>query len=134
MTTESGQMLSIGNFKFSINTAAYQILQRSISFKWQSQERFGRRPAFQFTGIGEETIDLNGVIYPHFNGDLKNISDIENMAIDGDPLDLIDGGGNAYGQWVIVSISETRSIFFSNGAPRKIEFRISIKKYGEDET
>ena len=134
MTSDSGQMLAIGDFKFSINTAAYQSLQRSINYRWQSQERIGRMPAQQFVGIGEESISLDGIIYPHFNNEgIKQITEIEIMAADGLPLDVIDGGGNSYGQWVIISINETKTIFFSNGAPRKVEFTISIKKYGKDE-
>jgi len=134
MTTESGQMLALGKFKFEINTAAYQTFQRTANFKWQSQERIGRRPAQQYVGRGDETINLNGVMYPHFGGGIGQINAMVNMAAEGTPLDLLDGKGNSYGQWVITSVGETRTIFFSNGAPRKIEFRISIKNYGADET
>jgi phage protein U len=47
-------------------------------------------------------------------------------------LPLIDGNGFIYGRWLIESIQETKSVFFSDGNPRKIDFSLSLKRYNED--
>ncbi|HBG96500.1 MAG TPA: oxidoreductase, partial [Chromatiaceae bacterium] len=43
-----------------------------------------------------------------------------------------DGSGMVWGRWIIESISDTKSVFFSDGAARKIEFTLSLKRYLED--
>jgi phage protein U len=50
----------------------------------------------------------------------------------GEPLLLVDGLGQIWGRWVILQIEETREVFLKNGVPRKISFRLSISRYGED--
>ncbi|MEW6490373.1 MAG: phage tail protein, partial [Thermodesulfobacteriota bacterium] len=61
-------MLALGGFLFAVSTAAYQRLQRSAEYRWPAQERFGRPPARQFTGPGAESVELDGVLYPHHAG------------------------------------------------------------------
>ena len=51
----------------------------------------------------------------------------------GKPLFLVSGNGFAFGRWCIVKITENQSNFLNDGAPRKIEFSISLKRYGEDQ-
>ena len=50
----------------------------------------------------------------------------------GKPLFLISGSGFAFGRWCISKISENQSNFLKDGSPRKIEFSITLKRYGED--
>jgi phage protein U len=50
----------------------------------------------------------------------------------GIPLMLISGNGTAFGRWCITSITETESVFMSDGSPRKITFSLSLKRYGEE--
>jgi phage protein U len=45
---------------------------------------------------------------------------------------LISGNGKAFGRWCITSISDTQTTFMKNGAPRKVTFSLTLKKYGED--
>ncbi|MBF0444375.1 MAG: phage tail protein [Magnetococcales bacterium] len=125
-------MISLGEFRFSINTAAYQNLKRTAEYSWPSQARFGRKPAVQFTGPGSETVTLDGVIYPHFRGGLGQVDNMREMAAEGIPLLMGDGMGSYWGKWVITRIEETQSYFLAGGIPRKIEFNIEVKAYGED--
>jgi phage protein U len=50
------------------------------------------------------------------------------------PQLLVDGRGMFYGKWAILRVEETGSVFLDNGAPRKIGFRVSLQRYGEDRT
>ena len=94
-------MMRWGVYKFSLNTAAYQELERSGSYRWARQERIGTNDALQFTGLGPETVDLRGVVFPLFRGGLDQVSRMRTQASIGQPLPLIDGLGNVWGLWVV---------------------------------
>ncbi len=125
-------MIALGEFRFSMDTAAYQELTHSNQYRWQSQDRLSREPALQFIGAGQEKIELSGVIYPHYRGGVKQIEDMRKIAGKGEPLLLVDGLGFVWGQWVIVQIDETSSMFVANGLPQKQSFKLILNRYGDD--
>lgn len=131
----------LGPVNFSVETSAYEQLQRSTQYQWASQGRLGHRvlkhlgiggPAYQYVGPGDESINMNGTIFPQYNGGPLRVSLIRLSASLGIALPLIDGNGFAYGRWLIESVQETNSVFFSDGSPRKIDFSLSLKRYNED--
>lgn len=61
-------MMRLGIYKFSLDSAAYQELSRAAAYRWARQERIGTNDALQFTGLGPETVDLRGVVFPLFRG------------------------------------------------------------------
>lgn len=125
-------MMGLGAFRFSVNTAAYQQLERTDEYRWQSQERIGRAPAMQFLGPGHTTIRLSGTIYPQFKGGIRQIDAMRAQAGIGAPHFLASAVGRIFGQFVIMSVEEVQTIFLPNGAPRKLEFSLELKSYGED--
>jgi phage protein U len=125
-------MMSLGDFRFSLDTAAYQMLDRSASWRWQAVDRINARPMQQFIGRGEETVTMDGTIYPHFRGGLGQIAAMEAEADKGTPLLLVDGTGKVWGQHVITRIREGQSVFFSNGMPRRIDFSIELTYFGSE--
>lgn len=125
----------LGQYTFGLDTAAFQQLQRRSSYKWAAVERIGRKPAHQFTGFGAESISVNGVIYPHWAGGIRQVAAMRAEAGKGLPLPFIyadEQAGQYMGLWCITDIEETRSVLFEDGTPRRIEFRLSIVEYGED--
>jgi len=54
------------------------------------------------------------------------------MAGTGGAWPLIEGSGRIYGLWVIESITETKTLFFQDGTPRRIEFSIALKRVDDD--
>ena len=127
-------MLALGEFRFEIATAAYQKLAYSQSWRWPEQARITREPALQFMGKNAAEIDLEGVIYPSFQGGLSQIETMRTLADRGEPLSLVDGLGRVWDRWVITELSDTRTLFTDDGQPRKLEFRVKLKAYGEDES
>lgn len=127
----SDVMLSLGDFVFGINTAAYEQLRRSTRWRWAAQQRLGRDPARQFLGSGDDAITLAGVIYTTFRGGLGQIQTLRERASQGVPRLMADSFGLIHGHWIIEGLDETQTEFFANGAPRKIEFNLSLKFYGE---
>lgn len=132
-TGTSFVMMALGDFRFGLDTAAYQDLSRTNSWRWPSVERIGARPALQFVGPGEESISMSGQIYPHFRGGLGQISAMRAEADKGEPLLLVDGTGQVWGKYVITDIREGQKVFFSNGAPRVQDFDITLQAYGGEE-
>ncbi|GGD41844.1 phage tail protein [Aureimonas glaciei] len=125
-------MMGLGPFRFGLNTAAYQTLTRQTEYRWESQERIGRHPAMQFIGEGHTTIDLDGTILPLFRGGLSQIDRMRTIAGSGTPQFLVSGRGKIFGQFVIMSVSETQTVFLPNGVARKLEFAVQLMSYGPD--
>lgn len=126
-------MLALGDYRFSVDTAAYQNLRRTSQYRWQTQDRLDRRPAEQFVGTGSETIRLPGTIHPHYKGGLGQLPAMRKEAEKGEPLLMVDGMGNNLGLWVITQIEEDQSVFLPEGAPRQIQFTVTVRRYGEDQ-
>lgn len=122
-------MMRLGPFKFSVDTAAYQRLQRSTEYRWSRQTRIGIDDALQFTGMGPETIDLQGVVYPFYKGGLGQVDRMRSAASSGIPLPLIDGRGRVYGLWAIESVTEQQQTFQQRGVPKRQEFTLRITRY-----
>lgn len=125
-------MMMLGMYQFSVSTAAYESLRRNVDYRWPVQERIGRRPARQFVGIGDETIELSGVILPHYSGGLGQLDRMRELAGQGVALTLADGRGRIWGKYCITAVSETRTVFWPDGEPRRMEFSLSLGRYGEE--
>ncbi len=134
-------MMMLGPVRFSIESAAYDRLERSTQYNWASQQRLGDPdykylglggPALQYIGPGTDTITLNGTIFPQYHGGSLELTLMRLSAGLGTALPLIDGSGMLWGRWVIESVNETKSVLFSDGAARKIEFTMTLRRYQED--
>ena len=128
-------MAKLGDFMFSLDTAAFQDLERQSQYRWQGVDRIGRKPAQQFLGPAADTITISGVILPTFRGGIGQVGAMRAMAGTGSKLPLVyafDNVGQYCGDWCIVSIQEKRTVFFDNGAPRHIEFTVQLTEYGGD--
>jgi uncharacterized protein len=125
-------MMALGPYRFGVNGGQYQTFSRTASYRWAKADRLGRAPALQFLGADAEEITLEGVIYPHFEGGLRQAETMRLLAGLGRPMLLVDGLGWVWKRWCILEVSETRSLLMANGAPRKIDFSMRLQSYGED--
>lgn len=125
-------MMTLGTFVFDLPTLAYQQLQRQNEWRHAASERVGARAAHQFTGPGEETIELSGAVAKELTAGEPSLNTLRDLAEDGTPLPLVDGRGFVYGAFVIKSLSETQGLFFSDGESRKLEFSLSLLRVDED--
>ena len=119
-------MLALGMFVFMRQTLPHQTMQRESDYRWPSNSRIGKRDAYQFLGVGEENMTLAGVLYPELTGGKLTMTTLRLMAEEGRAWPLLDGTGMIYGMYVISRVSETGSIFFADGTPRKIDFTLSL--------
>lgn len=124
-------MLALGFFVFMRQTLPFQSMQRDAEYRWPSNNRVGKRDAFQFLGVGEEKITLSGELYPELTGGRLTLTAVRQMAEEGRAWPLLAGNGLIYGMYVINSISETGAEFFSDGSPRKISFTLALTRVDE---
>ena len=124
-------MLTLGLFVFQLQTVPYQSLQRDVDYRWPANNRVGLRPLPQFLGVNEEKITLSGVLMPEITGGKLSLLALNLMADEGKAWPLLEGSGTIYGMFVVNSVSETHTEFFSNGAPRKIEFTLTLTRVDE---
>ena len=124
-------MMALGFFVFSLHTAAYQELQRQLAWRHASVPRVGDRPASQYIGPDDETIILNGALLPELAGERISLDVLQAMADTGDAWPLIEGTGRIYGLYVIESLQTTNTLFFQDGAARRIDFALSLKRVAD---
>jgi phage protein U len=125
-------MLALGMFIFSLPTLAYQELQRQTEWRHGSNNRVGAAPARQFLGRGDDSITLPGILMPELAGSTLSLDALRLMANTGKAWPMVEGSGRIYGLWVIKSLSETKTIFFRDGTPRRIEFTLSLERIDDD--
>lgn len=135
MTLGDGQ----AQFRFAIETAAYQSLTRRTEWRWPAQERLWNDPARQFTGKGADEITLEGVILPAYRGglgQLKALREIADRALQdaagARPLMLVTGYGDVLGEWVITGLEEEQPVIGPSGAPIEQRFRLTLAAYARD--
>ena len=123
-------MLQIGPVQFTVRGPGYDSLAHAARFEWPAQGRFGRRDALQFTGEGEESVQVQGTIYTdHMTGagairQLKALARVPQM--------VVAGSGDVLGLWSIVDVTNVQTYAKADGTPRKIEFTVVLLRYGED--
>ncbi|MFK8328513.1 phage tail protein [Pseudomonas sp. BJa5] len=121
-------MMALGMFVFSLETLAYQEFQRQTEWRHASTSRIGTNPARQFLGKGDDSITLPGVLLPALAGSQLSLDALRMMGDTGKAWPLVEGTGRIYGLWVIESLSDTRTVFFPDGAARRIEFTLKLTR------
>lgn len=90
-----------------------------------------RRPSTQFLGPDNDMLTLSGVLMPEITGGRLSLLALEQMAEQGKAWPLIEGSGTIYGMYVIEGLNQTKTEFFRDGMPRRIEFTLSLKRVDE---
>lgn len=127
-------MMTLGLFVFGLRSVPYQQLQRQTQWRHPSTSRVGRLPARQYTGPGDDTITLTGVLYPGLTGGKVDLAMLRSMADSGQAWPLIEGDGTYYGNFVIDDIGETKTLFFTDGSARKIDFSLKLTRVDDEDT
>jgi uncharacterized protein len=124
-------LMQLGKFQFSIGTLAHQEISRTTQFRWASHDRINNTQAMQFTGYGEDTIELSGVTVPQWTNAKAQIDLLRAIAQTREPQLLVDGSGVNLGYWVIKSVSEKQNTLDGTGSGRDGSFSLSLTYYGD---
>jgi hypothetical protein len=93
----------------------------------------GALPARQFVGKGDDTITVSGLIVPEISGQQLSLDALRLMGDSGKAWPLVEGTGRIYGLWVIENVQQTSTLFFKDGAPRRIEFSITLQRVDDSQ-
>ena len=123
-------MLSLGDFQFSVDTAAYGELSLKAEYPWAKVTRLQNTPQHQAVGKETRSISLQGVVYPSYReSGAEQIETLRSAAAKMEPQYLTSGDGRCLGRWIVKSVSETDSAFFDDGTPQKQEFTLELEQF-----
>lgn len=135
-------MMTLGDFNFNIDDATYQSLQRTLSWRWVEQTRFGQRDSLQYTGKTTPILSFSGEVYTDNTRIavrpgkmLVGTQPVKQLGLIGEtatPQILIAGTGEILGYWVVTEFSDTADRFLMAGMPKHQSFTMTIKFYGDD--
>ena len=123
-------LLMLGPVMFSTDGTAFDAISRQWEFSWPTQQLAGYNPQPQYTGPGEQTLTITGTVLPGRYGSESTVDMIAALGRVGYPLPLVAGTGEVLGCWSIRSVSKNGSLYAANGAPRKVEFSLTLIYYG----
>lgn len=121
--------MALGPYMFHSLRFGYRGLGRDLSTRWADIPVVGGLSRLQWTGGDDDSVVIEGAIFPHEFGGLSTLDGVRGAALDGRPLPLITLAGNVYGMHVIESVSEDQSFHDRLGRPRMDVFRIGLKRY-----
>jgi phage protein U len=119
-------------FYFGVSKLPQTNLSRTFDYRWEGAQRIGRRVAQQYLGPGEETVSIEGVIYPPVFGSFEAIEAMRREAMSGTPRAFVTAYGRYNGLWCIKSIRDKQAPYWPDGHPRKVEFTLELVHYGPD--
>lgn len=125
-------LMSLDQFVFNLRTAPFHELKRRRGWKHPRKSRVGARDSRQFTGAGDDTITLEGMVAPQTIGSIASIRELAAMGDTGNAFVLVDGTGYVYGAYIIESLDETHRYHTPQGVPRKIEFTLTLERVDDD--
>ncbi|EOC1941028.1 phage tail protein, partial [Escherichia coli] len=102
-------MLSFGEFEFSIDSAAYNAMKRTMEWRWDEQQLIGKKDLLQYTGKGARTISLEGMVHAGFrDGVGMDALDTLVQMVDKNPAPhlLVSGTGDVMGYFVVTAYSD----------------------------
>lgn len=121
-------MMSLGRFVFTLPTVVFDQLSHSRDVRFAFNERIGAADAVQFVGPGVEEISLTGVTAHGINNPKISFSLLNQMMQSGDDHPLIDGLGNVFGNYIILSLQLDKTVFNRFGQARRTSWDISLRR------
>lgn len=129
-------LIAVGPHIFSMLPMSLQTITERTRAKWPAIPRFGAASARQFTGMDEDSLTLEGLIFEdEWQGwaDYKALKATQAL---GEPLPLISWGGDGFsdvfGTVIILDVGSTHHHLRPDGIGRKIEFSIEVASYAND--
>lgn len=121
-------MMSFGLFIFTLPTVVYQELAHKRDVRFAFNERVGAPDAVQFVGPGIEEINLSGFTAHGINHPNASFALLNQIMQEGKDQPLIDGLGNVYGNYILLSIDLTKTSFRKFGQANRTEWDISLRR------
>lgn len=129
--------LALGPNVFSILPVSLQKLGRDTKSNWAPIHRFGGEVARQFTGHGEHTIKIEGLVFNSHFGGFAQYEGLRATQIAAQPVPLIGMSaglvGILYGLVVILHVSDAQDYFDGDtGVGKRLSFDCEVAPFGGD--
>lgn len=125
-------LASFGPFIFMLQSLPFQTQARSTEWRHPNQDVLGTRPTRQFVGVGPETLDISGVLFPEITGGTLSIELLRQLCDEGKPYPFIQGTGEVLGMYVCTKLTDTRTFLQKNGRALKIEFSFNLSRISSE--
>ncbi|WP_223306982.1 phage tail protein [Citrobacter sp. S-77] len=126
-------MMMLGDFAFSVDTAAYNQLAREAAWKWSEQGRIGQQSLLQYTGKNGRTVRVEGESHAFFGkSGTEAVDTLYDIADRAEPLLLVSGEGDVLGWWVVERFSDSTDRFLPGGGHRNKKWTLEMKHYADD--
>jgi uncharacterized protein len=128
-------LLALGPHIFEILPMTLQKIEGENTANWPVVQRFGMGPARQFTGPGDATRKIEGLIFNEEFGGYEDYLALIATQRAGVPVEMVGwGAGAAYamimGPVCILKVSDTHEFIGPDGIGRKITFGIEVARFG----
>jgi phage protein U len=109
---------------------------RETNASWAKQDLLDRRPDRQFTGEGDETLNLSGTLYPFNRNALAGLSSLElaeSLCRAGQPVFVTRGDGQVFGFYAIESVKQSNSAIGpqTGGVGQAIKHELKLVPVGQ---
>lgn len=127
-------LLSLGPHVFEIAPLNFQQIVRTTEAKWPAIARFGTYPARQFTGFGEDTITISGLLFPDEMGGRSEYEAIRLTQRAARPVPMMGWGGQGmsallFGLVVIVTVSDQQTSINRDGQGRRLAYDVDVAPF-----
>lgn len=127
--------LALGPNIFSILPVSLQRLQRDTKSNWAPVARFGGDVARQFTGHGEHSIKIDGLVFNSHFGGFGQYEALRATQIAAQPVPMIGMSaglvGILYGLVVILQVGDAQDYFDrDSGVGKRLTFTVEVAPLG----
>jgi phage protein U len=127
--------VALGPNIFTCLPVTLQKITRDTKSNWAAIARFGGDVARQFTGHGEHSIKLEGLVFNSHFGGFAQYEAVRATQLAAQPVPLIGMSaglvGAVYGQVVILSVSDTQEYLDrETGVGAKLSFDVEVAPFG----
>lgn len=127
----STPLLALGPHIFQISELNFQEIKRSTEAMWPAIPRFGTHPGRQFTGFGDDSIEISGLLFPDEFNDREQFEALRLTQRGKRPVTLLgwavgSGAAQVFARVVILKVEDTQSRINRKGAGRRIEYSVTL--------
>lgn len=128
----SSPLLALGPHTFHITHLNLQTIKRTTEAKWPSIARFGTHPGRQFTGFGDATMTIGGLLFPEEFNDRDAYEALRQTQMAKKPVAMMgwaagpEAAAEVFAQVVILKIEDTQSNLNRSGQGRQIKYTITL--------
>jgi len=120
---------------FQLGTVTFEVVAPNIT-EWDrrtnadyaQKDTMGNMRPLEFMGVGDEAIQMVGVLYPHTLGGLSTTEELDRLRDSGNAQILTRGDGKNMGWFVILGFDEKHRTLDVEGVGKKIEFLITLQR------